>query len=174
MLHSFCGQEITEPSAQILRLKLNHCLAIICGYFFKNILFMHVLCAYICTYACVSEGAHVSTCMWTIMDIVPPQRNNPLMDALCILRQCLTSHGLINWAQVASEWTTRIFSSLHWDYKFSTIVGIFRGFWVSDLGPQYCKKRALLTWVTSPILCFFRKNDVLFHIHKVIPKIQFL
>lgn len=35
MLHSFYGQEITEPSAQILRLKLNHYLAVFCGYFKK-------------------------------------------------------------------------------------------------------------------------------------------
>lgn len=38
MLHSFYGQEITEPSAQILRLKLNHYLTVFCGYFFKKYL----------------------------------------------------------------------------------------------------------------------------------------
>lgn len=136
---------------------------------------MHVLCVYIYVNMHVWVGVHMCPHVCGQSWILFLLRETILWcHALCILRQCLTSHGLINWAQVASEWTTRIFSSLHWDYKFTTIIGIFHGFWVSELGPQCCKKRAFLTWATSPILCFFRKNDVLFHIHKVIPKIQFL
>lgn len=53
MLHSFYGQEITEPSAQILRLKLNHYLAVFCGYFFlKNIIYACSVCVHMYLYMC--------------------------------------------------------------------------------------------------------------------------
>lgn len=47
MLLSFYGQEITEPSAQILRLKLNHYLAIFCGFLKKYYLCMFCVCTYV-------------------------------------------------------------------------------------------------------------------------------
>lgn len=66
MLHSFYGQEITEPSAQILRLKLNHYLATFCVFFFLKISSMLVQCVYICTYTCVSECAHVDMYVYNL------------------------------------------------------------------------------------------------------------
>lgn len=136
---------------------------------------MLVQCAYICTYTCVSECAHVDMYADNLGYFSSSEKQSSdamhfaFWDSLSLVMG--SSIGL-GWQ--VSLWTTRIFSSLHWDYKFTTINGIFHGFWVSDLGPQYCKKRALLTWATSPILCFFREIDVLLHFHKVSPKIQFL
>lgn len=130
MLHSFYGQEITEPFAQILRLKLNHYLLYFVVIFKKYIIYACSVC-YICTYACVSQGSHVSTCMWTILDIVPPQRNNPLMP--CTLHFETVSHQ--SWAHQLGSGGKRVnhkniqLSTLrlqihHYHWHFSWLLGV--------------------------------------------------
>lgn len=64
MLHSFYGQEITEPSTQILKLKLNHYLALFCGLFKKNIIYACSVCVHM--YICMCE--RVCTCAHMYVD----------------------------------------------------------------------------------------------------------